>query len=223
MEIFHWIFTNWTMDCDIHLCFKGYFIVKLSSTEARDIILRVGPWFWGSTRLFITPWFPDFDANTMEITKMSVWVWLYNLPLHFWNEHVLEGIENTIGRYIKTYIQQLEEIIFTFSWIYVEVDLNKGLPESIQQIDNQKKWKQHLEYENTAFRCWICRRNGHLQNTWPDEKRENRKKKKTGKASKGWQFPLGGPEKEIEEEGDIPIQNESKQDVPNQGVPYHKL
>lgn len=29
MEMFHWIFTNWTMDCE-----KGYFIVKFPSQEA---------------------------------------------------------------------------------------------------------------------------------------------------------------------------------------------
>ena len=103
------------MDCDINLCSKGYFIVKFQSQEARDIIIRVGLCFWGSTGLFITHWFPDFDANTMEITKMPVWVRLYNLLLHFWNKGVLEGIGNSLGRYIKTDTQRLEERIFTFA------------------------------------------------------------------------------------------------------------
>lgn len=94
------------MDCDIHLvCSKGYFIVKFHSQEATDITLKVGSWLWGSTGLFSTPWFPDFNANMMEITRMSVWVRLYNLRLHFWNEYVLEGIGNNLGRYIKTDIK----------------------------------------------------------------------------------------------------------------------
>ena len=60
------------MDCEIHLCSKGFFIVNFSSSEDKDTILKEGPWFWGSTGLFITPWFLEFDANTMEVTKMPV-------------------------------------------------------------------------------------------------------------------------------------------------------
>lgn len=45
MALFHSIFTNWTMDCEIHLCSKGFFIVKFPSSEARDIVLRDGQWF----------------------------------------------------------------------------------------------------------------------------------------------------------------------------------
>ena len=129
VELFHWIFTNWTMDCEIHLCSKGFFNVKFASSEARDNILRVGPWFWGSTGLFITPWFLDFDANTMEVSRILVWVRLYNLPLHFWNESVLTCIGNILGWYIKIDTQRLEECIYTFACICVEVELNKGLLE----------------------------------------------------------------------------------------------
>lgn len=55
MDLFHWIFTRWTLECEIHLYSKGFFIVKFNSLEERDIIIREGPWFWGSMGLFITP------------------------------------------------------------------------------------------------------------------------------------------------------------------------
>jgi len=45
VDIFHWIFTNWTTQCEIHLCSKGFFIVNFPSAEARNTILREGPWF----------------------------------------------------------------------------------------------------------------------------------------------------------------------------------
>ena len=74
MDLFHWIFTQWTMECDIHLCSKGFFIVKFISLEATDKIIRAGPWFWGTTGLFMTPWFPNFDPNTMIVSRMLVWL-----------------------------------------------------------------------------------------------------------------------------------------------------
>ena len=120
------------MECDIHLCAKGFFIVRFTSKEVRDTVISTGPWFWGTTGLFVTPWFPDFDENTMVVSKMPVWVRLHNLPLHLWSQQVLARIGNTIGRYIKMDTQRLEERIYTFARICVEGDLSKGFPYQIQ-------------------------------------------------------------------------------------------
>eukprot|EP00253_Pinus_taeda_P024239 PITA_24239 len=161
------------MECDIHLCSKGFFIVKFASTEAKDTIISAGPWFWGTSGLSMTPWFPDFDPNKMTVSRMPVWVRLYNLPLHFWSERFLEGIGNSIGKYIKTDLERIEERIYTFAHICVEVDLSKGLPKR------------------------------HLQSTCPEVKKANSKKKQKGKQRKGWQFPpldLEDDESEAEEE-----------------------
>ena len=140
---------------------------------------------------------------------MPVWVRLYNLPLHFWNEDVLGSIGDIIGSYIKTDTQRMEERVFTFACICVEVDLSKGLPECILLTHKQQKWTQHLDYENTAFRCRTCRNTGHLQNTCPEAKRDNKKKKKTGKATKGWQFP--SVPKQVEEDETEPTTKENNQ------------
>jgi len=74
----------------------------------------------------------------MVVSRMPVWVWLHNLPLHFWDQQVLAGISNSIGRYIKIDTQRLEESVFTFARICVEVDLSKGLPDCI--LLKHKQW-----------------------------------------------------------------------------------
>ena len=73
--------------------------------------------------------------------------------------------------------------------------------------NNQQRWTQHLDYENTTFRCRICRCTGHLQNSCSAAKRDNRKKKKSGKATKGWKFPSEEPELQEEEEEPSPHEN----------------
>ena len=90
-----------------------------------------GPWFWGRAGLFITPWFPDFDANSMVVTKMPVWVRLPNLPLPFWHHLVLEDIGNLLGRFIKSDSDRKEQGVFTYGRICVEIDLSKGLPDRL--------------------------------------------------------------------------------------------
>lgn len=210
-ELFIWIYTNWTTNCEVHLFSKGFFIVKFLSAIERDIVMQEGPWFWGSTGVFITPWFPGFDANTMVVLKMPVWVRLHNLPIHLWNQQVLTGIGNTIGRYIKMDTQRIEERIFTFARICVEVDLSKCLPDQIQLKHRQRSWTQVIDYENTAFRCRTCRQIGHLQNMCPAAKKDNRRKKKTEKQTKGWYIPLPPPEEEEEDEMDYVNPNENNQ------------
>ena len=42
MELFHWIFTKWTMDCEIHLYSKGFFILGTQRhyTPWETVVLR---------------------------------------------------------------------------------------------------------------------------------------------------------------------------------------
>ena len=79
--------------------------------------------------------------------------------------------------------------MYTFSCIYMEFDLSKGLPENIKMIYKKHNWLQGLDYENTSFRCRICMLTGHLQSTCPEAKKSNNKKKQKGKQRKGWQYP----------------------------------
>lgn len=67
----------------------------------------------------------------MVISRMPVWIFLHNLPLHFYNERILSGIWKNIGKYLKMDSQRLDERIYTFARIYVDVDLSKGLPNCI--------------------------------------------------------------------------------------------
>lgn len=79
----------------------------------------------------MTSWFLDFNANTMMVSKMLVWVRLHNLPLHFWHHKVLIAIGNVLGKYLKIDEDRISKGILTFASICVEVDLNEGLRDSI--------------------------------------------------------------------------------------------
>lgn len=63
--LYQWVFSLSTPNCDIYLCSKGFFIVQFETQKDLDFVLNEGPWIWGWAGVFITPWFPEFDATTM--------------------------------------------------------------------------------------------------------------------------------------------------------------
>lgn len=117
---------------------------------------------------------------------MSVCVRLYNLPLHFWNEGVSEGIGNSLGRYIKIDIQWLEERIFTFARICLEVDLSKGLPESIYLIHINNKngcniWTMKIQRLGAGFAGTL----GTYKTSARMQNRKIKRRRKQGKLLRG--------------------------------------
>lgn len=114
-----------------YLYISKVFLLFCFTIMQKSEVFEEGPWFWERPRHFITPWFPEFDSNTLSTTRMPVWVCLPNLPLHFWNLSILENIGNTLGRDLKTYIERATVGLFTYAHIYVEIDLSKGLLDKI--------------------------------------------------------------------------------------------
>jgi hypothetical protein len=82
-----WISVTWIPimqeQAFIHPCAKGFFIVDFDIEEDRDLILNLGPWFWGNSGLCMKPWTPSFNPTINILSSAPVWVRLPNLPLHF--------------------------------------------------------------------------------------------------------------------------------------------
>lgn len=154
---------------------------------------------------------------------MPIWVCLHNLPIHFWDQKILACIGNSIGRFIKMDTQRIEERIFTFACICGEVDLSKGLLGNIKLKYKDRSWLQSVDYENTAFKCRICRQTGHLQNACPEYKKNSCRKKKTGNHQKGWKFSYTDSDEEEDNEEEEPVQNESHQTETHKTSPQEPM
>ena len=166
--------------------FKGFFVVQFDSQEDYQKMLTQGPWFWGRVGLFITPWFQEFDSNSMVVTKMPVWVRLPNLPLPFQHHLVLEDIGNILGRFIKSDSDRKEQGLFTYARICVEIDLSKGISDRLQLKHEYFNWIQRLDYENNSFRCRFFHLTGHLQDSCPLPKKFTKKKRENISHRKNW-------------------------------------
>ena len=158
-----------------------------------------GPWFWGRAGCFITPWTFDFDSNHSSITITPVWVKLLNLPMHLWSILSLRAIGNSLGKYLKTDIEQAKRGLATYARICIKVDLSEGLLDQIILSWKSQKWVQMLDYENTTFWCRSCWQTRHLHGSCPLS-HSSRKKSSNSKA-KRWndlKLPFSSYSKEEE-------------------------
>jgi hypothetical protein len=116
-------------------------------------VLEEGSWFWGRTSFFVTHWFLYFYPSIMYITKMIVWVYLPNLPLHFWHLKVLHDIINFLATYIKTNLDRIKLGLFTYVEICVEIGIDAKLLDKIILHQGDFHWVQTLDYEHVIFQC----------------------------------------------------------------------
>ena len=87
---------------------------------------------------------------------------LPNLPLHFWQDSVLEAIGDALGDFILVDSVSSNVYRTTFARILVEMDISKGLPEMLKLASPNGSWIQLLDYEGIPFRCKKCHKTGHL-------------------------------------------------------------
>ena len=146
----------------------------------------------------------------MKVTTVPVWVRLHNLPLHFWHHKVLSAIGNSLGKFLKIDEERINQGIFTYARLCVEVDLSLGLPDHITLNYNNTQRIQPPDYENTTFKCLRCMQTGHLQNTYPLGKKDPKVNKKQKKKPNGWQHTDWREKENMQTE---PTENQTKSDI----------
>lgn len=91
-----------------------------------------------------------------------VWVYLSDLPLHFYNKKILRSIVDVLGTVIKIDYNTSDITKGQFARIVINVDFSKPLISKFELNDNLQK----VEYEGLKNICFVCRRYGHRDNAY---------------------------------------------------------
>jgi len=75
-----------------------------------------------------------------------MWVLLPGLPLHLWNEGVLEAIGDSLGKFIMIDKGNIEATIRKVGRVLVEMDVHLGLSETIEIEWRGNHHLQRLDY-----------------------------------------------------------------------------
>jgi hypothetical protein len=157
---------------------RGYFLFEFTSKEDKDLIFRNGPYFMGPQGLYLNKWTLDFDPEEDNPSAILVWVRLPNLPIHCWNWDSLKHIGDALGKFID---RENNKDQYDCARIYVEVDLEVGIPEAIKI--NVGSWShiQKLDYEQLSFKCRGCHEYGHFARNCPKTNEEDKGKEESVK------------------------------------------
>jgi hypothetical protein len=108
-------------------------------------------------------WRFGFNPSTEFFSHRHLWVLLPGLPLQLWNQQALELIGASLGRFLRVDTNSLAAPDRRMAKIYVEIDIQAGLPEILEIDWRGFLFAQRLDYLGIPFRCSICRRIGHLR------------------------------------------------------------
>ena len=115
----------------ISLLAKGW-IVFMFMEEEHASVIRDSLWRIGKGSLVLGIWHVHFDPLRERVMKHHLWVLLPSLPFPLWSKGILEGIANTIGRFVS--IEEDFHLIFDerMAKVLVGIDISSGLPAEIK-------------------------------------------------------------------------------------------
>jgi len=108
-----------------------------------------------------------FDPVSDYFQHRHVWVLLSGLPLHLWNTKSLTTIGNELGHFLVVHEEALNGNDRQMGRVQVELDIHKGLLETLDIEWRRRVIGQKLDYLGVPFRCSFCRRMGHLRKNYP--------------------------------------------------------
>ncbi|GLJ09281.1 hypothetical protein SUGI_0105550 [Cryptomeria japonica] len=96
-EIKKWVEGNWGLRTIIKFIPKGFFMVLFKDGEDKNQILNRENWLANNHAIYLQPWSPIFNPISLVVYSAPLWIRLYNLPIEYWSEDLLEKIDKTLG------------------------------------------------------------------------------------------------------------------------------
>ncbi|KAK9175423.1 hypothetical protein WN944_027430 [Citrus x changshan-huyou] len=143
---------------------NGYFLVKLRKECDADFVLTEGPWLVAGHYLTVQPWSPHFDSSNEKIDKITAWIRLPGMPLHYYHKKIIRMLGHVIGKVIK--IDYNTELATRGKFARIAVEVSLGSPLISQFLLDGRI--QRIEYEALPTICFGCGKYGHISSSCPD-------------------------------------------------------
>lgn len=92
---------------------------------------------------------------------------LPGFPLELWTQNVLEGLANSVGKFIRIDNKNMFGMEKKIARVMLEFNITRGLPAEVEIIWGNRIIHQRLDYFQIPFRCFFCCKTGHAKSTCP--------------------------------------------------------
>nr|GFA86838.1 hypothetical protein [Tanacetum cinerariifolium] len=163
----------------------GFFLGKDPSFPVvqQDQVIEKGPWMIRKSPIILSKWSPNVSLKRGEVTKVPVWVKMYNVPVLAYLEDGLSLLGTLIGKPIM--LEAFTSSMCVESWgrisfaqALIEIDAAVGLKNAVimaipeEEGDGYIKEVVKVEYEWKPPHCVECQSFGHDTSLCPKRVRE---------------------------------------------------
>ncbi|XP_071695012.1 uncharacterized protein [Rutidosis leptorrhynchoides] len=147
---------------------KGFYFFKFSTHQGMLNALENGPWMIRATPIILNKWDTNVSLTKEDLTRVPVWVKMYDIPLSGFMEDGLSIIASKLG--IPMMLNSYTSTMCMESWgrpnyaramieISPESELKEVLNVETPSIDGKKKITGviTIEYEWKPPRCLCCK------------------------------------------------------------------
>ncbi|GKA38532.1 zinc knuckle CX2CX4HX4C containing protein [Tanacetum coccineum] len=157
---------------------KVFFFFKFDSRAGLEAVLEGGPWLIRKSPIILKKWSMDTRLLKEEITRISIWVKLHDVPIQVFEEDGISLIATFIGKLVM--LDSYTSSMCIESWgrssfarclieVNSAVDLMDVVTIGIPSLfgDGFTKETICVEYEWRPPRCDICKIFGHVHDYCP--------------------------------------------------------
>ncbi|KAL8498083.1 hypothetical protein ACS0TY_021421 [Phlomoides rotata] len=151
---------------------EGYYSIQFSCDGYKERIFARRTWQLKPGVLRLQCWVPDFNPYRVTTSVVQTWILISELPLEYWNKHIITALASAVGIVIKIDDRTLGKMMGHFARVFVELDLKQEREEYLMFERAGHCSFVGIHYERFPDFCKFCNMIGHVtghyggHNTW---------------------------------------------------------
>ncbi|KAL8472351.1 hypothetical protein ACS0TY_029536 [Phlomoides rotata] len=140
---------------------EGYYNIRFSCDVDRERIYARPSWKLNPGLLRLQRWVPDFNPFKVNKSVVQAWIRISELPLEYWNKHIITALASAVGTVIKIDERTLNRTMGRFARVLVELDLKQERDETLMFEQAGHCSFVSVQYERLPELCKLCSIIGH--------------------------------------------------------------